>query len=69
MRTNEFLREIGMEIRIARIRKRLTIEQVGKICGLHPKTIMEIENGKGDSHILTYKRITDALGVQLRDIL
>jgi transcriptional regulator with XRE-family HTH domain len=69
MNNKEFLKSIGMELRIARIRKNMSQGQVSKIAGLHVMTISEIETGKSDGHILNYKRIADALGVALKHIL
>lgn len=69
MTNKEYLSQIGLEIRVARTRKRMTAKAVGKLCGLHESTISEIELGKNDAHILTYKRIADALGVSIKDFL
>ena len=42
---------------------------VCKLSGLEDKAISAVENGKKDSRILTYKRIADALNIDMKDIL
>ena len=69
MSHREYLKHVGMEIRIARVRQSLTQEQLGMKCGYLKTTISEIELGKRDSAILTYKRIVDALGMNMKDFL
>lgn len=65
---NEYLKKVGIELRVARIRKGLSCREVGELCKLNPQTINKMENG-ADALISSYKRATDALGVSLKDIL
>jgi transcriptional regulator with XRE-family HTH domain len=69
MNHKEFLKSIGMEIRIARVRKGLSQGKVASMTGLQVITISDLERGQLDSHILTYKRIADALGMDMKDFL
>lgn len=69
MTNKEFLEAIGIEIKVARVRKKMTIQQVAHITKLTVGSISLIEMGKKDSHILTYKRITDALEIDLKSLL
>lgn len=66
MTNEEFLTNIGMEFRIARVRKKLTIPQLAEKTGLSGNAISALENGKYDSHILTYKRLFDALEMDMK---
>ena len=69
MAHKEFLEKIGMEIKVSRIRKGLERKDVCKMTGLGIGTIHAIETGKKDSGILTYKRIIDALEMDIKNIL
>lgn len=69
MTDKEFLQALGMELRVARIRQKLSIQQLSDKTGLSKDCIGDIELGKNDSHILTYKRIAGALGVELSAIM
>lgn len=69
MTHKEFLKHAGMELRVARVRCNMTAKDVAKITGLSRVAILRVERGERDSHILTYKRIADALGVSMKDIM
>lgn len=58
-----------MEIRVARVRKFLSQGQVAMMIEMIIPIISDIELGKKDSRILTYKRIADALGMEMKDFL
>lgn len=69
MTNQEYLQSVGIEMKVARIRKGLSSKEVAKLSGLHESTISELERGIKDAHILTYKRIADALKVDLKTFL
>lgn len=69
MTNTDYLKTVGMEVRVARIRKGLSIREVAKLTGLCESSLNQLENGKHDVKILTYKRIADALGISIKDIL
>lgn len=69
MSNKEFLKKIGIEMKVSRIRKGLSLKEVGELTGLHQSTIGAIENGKKDAHILNYKRIADAVGVEIKNFM
>ncbi len=69
MTHKEYLKTIGMEFRIARIRQGLSSNDLSKITGMSPDSVLRLENGRSDAKILTMKRVADALGVSLKDIL
>lgn len=68
MSNTEFLQRIGMEMKIARVRKNLSIADISEITGLTNGAVSSIENGKTDSKMLTYKRIADALEIEMNQI-
>ena len=69
MENKEYLLNVGMEVKVARMRKRLTIKELGKLTGLSENAICQIEGGKKDFHILTIKRIADALELPVKDFM
>jgi transcriptional regulator with XRE-family HTH domain len=69
MTHKEFLKQVGLEIRVARIRKGLSANAVGEMTGLTGQTIWYIERGMKDTKILSYKRIADALQIDMKDFL
>lgn len=69
MTNEEFLKRLGMEFKVARIRKGLTQKEVGDLTGLSYQTCGLIEAGNVDAKILSYKRIADALGISMKDFM
>ena len=69
MSNKEFLKRLGMELKVARIRKGMSRVDVVKLTGVNPNTISLIELGKNDAKILTLKRMIDALGMDMKDFL
>ena len=69
MSHKEYLKSVGMEIRVARVRQGLTRAELVRRTGLNPNVITWVETGQTDAHILTYRRIIDALGMQMKDFL
>jgi DNA-binding XRE family transcriptional regulator len=69
MTHEEFLTHIGMEFKVARVRKNLTRPELSKLTGLSNNAIKSVEDGKQDCHILTYKRLFDALGMDFKVFL
>lgn len=65
----EFLQKIGVEIRIARFRKRVTQDELERISKVAHSTIGAMEKGKNDFHILVLKRIAEALEMDVKDLL
>lgn len=69
MTNQEYLSKVGIEVKVARIRKGLSVKDVSKLTGICKATIGQLEIGKHDAKILTYKRVADALGVTMKDFL
>lgn len=69
MTHSEFLKALGTEIKVSRIRVGMSADKLAKLTGLSRPCISDIELGKCDSKILSYKRIADALGISLKDLL
>ena len=69
MTNEEFLKRLGIELKVERVRQELSQQELAKLCGLDAQTCGDIERGKADSKILSYKRMADALGVELKDFM
>ena len=69
MTNTEFLKRVGMEIRVSRIRKGLSQQELADLSKMTSATIGDIENGKVDGKILSYKRISEALGKNIEEML
>jgi len=69
MSNREYLKHVGMEIRVARVRQGKSIADISRQTGLNPNVLSELELGKNDSQILTYKRVVEALGMDMKDFL
>jgi transcriptional regulator with XRE-family HTH domain len=69
MTNEEFLKHIGIEFKIARVRKNLSRPELAKLTNLSISAVQAVELGKSDSHILTYKRLFDALGMDMKVFL
>lgn len=68
MTHKEFLTQLGIEIQVARLRRKVTRQQLIKLTGLSDNCISSIENGKAGSSIVNYKRIADALGMKISEL-
>ncbi len=69
MTNTEYLKNVGMELKVARIRMDLSITQLAMLTGLNCGSLQRIERGKSDAKLLSLKRIADALSVSLKDIM
>lgn len=69
MSDQEYLEYVAMEFRLERTRQRLTQRELAKRSGLNQQTVYKIEDGKESWHILTLKKVADALGKPLKDFL
>ncbi|MGW5384410.1 helix-turn-helix domain-containing protein [Nocardia sp. NPDC003963] len=56
---------IGVEIRAARKRYRLTQEQLADLAGTSTRTVRDIERGTGATGIGTVAEVADVLGLML----
>ena len=69
MTNAEFLKRLGLEYKVSRIRNGLSRKQVAKTSGLTVETIGAIERGQVDAGILTLKRISEAIGRSIEEML
>jgi len=63
------LRQIGENVKAARLNTNLTQECLAELAGVHWQTVSNIENGKFPVLITTFARISQALGVSSNRLL
>lgn len=68
MEDKEFLKQLGLKLKCQRIMKEMSVQSASKQTGLHAGTILDIEKGTKDFHILNLKRLMNAYGVELKEI-
>lgn len=69
MTDSEFLQRLGMEVKIARTRKKLTQKELASLSGLGKSVIWLLEGGKHNIRITTLKRIAVAMEMKVNDLL
>jgi transcriptional regulator with XRE-family HTH domain len=60
---------LGSTIRSARLRRDMTQEELALETGLARKTIYQVEHGQTDPRLGTLRRIADAIGVEIADLV
>ncbi|WP_343703230.1 helix-turn-helix transcriptional regulator [Chitinophaga sp.] len=66
MKSNEdFLKELGERLKIARKKKGITIAELENLTGIHGTVISKIENGKKNIWITTLVRLAEGLEVKM----
>ena len=63
------LRLIGANVKAARAKADLTQECLAEIAGVHWQTVSYIENGRFPSSVITFAKISQALGVSPNRLL
>ncbi len=56
--------ELGENIKLARLRRKLSTEQVAERAGISRKTLYEIEGGRSNVTIGNYVQVLSALGLE-----
>lgn len=60
---NKILRELGQNIRLARLRRKLSTAQVAERAGISRPTLYDIERGKPNVSIGNYVQVLAVLGL------
>ena len=63
------LRVIGANVKTARHRANMTQECLAELADIHWQTVSNIENGKFPCQVMTFARISQALGVSADRLL
>ncbi len=67
-KTDKILKELGESIKLARLRRKLSAQQVAERAGIGRRTLYEIERGKPNVNIGNYAQVLSVLGL-LDDLL
>ena len=62
-------KKISLNIKIERIRKKLSQEQLSELANLSKNTIGNIERGEVSPTIATLEKIANALGIKFTDLV
>lgn len=65
----DWLREVGMRVRLARVAARLSQEELGERCGVSRVTVGSIERGDHPASVVAFRRLADALSVEIGQLL
>lgn len=60
---------VAMNLRVARAKANMTIDELSKKSGVGATTISFIENARKQTRLITLGKLADALGVELKDLL
>jgi len=69
MSENEFLVQLGQRIKKIRSEKNMTQLKLAAICDFEKASMSRIESGQTNTTILTLKKISQALGVDVHELL
>ncbi len=69
MTDKEFLKQLGLKLKCQRIMTELTVKDVAEKTGLYATTILEMEKGASNFHILNLKRIANVYGIELKEVI
>ena len=64
-----WLREVGMRVRLARVRRRLTQREAAAAAGISAATFSSVERADHVAGVLSYIWIARALGLSLSELL
>ena len=62
-------KQIGLNVKIARVKKGMTIQQLAKEAGMSVTTISRLERGASNARIFSLKKIADVLGIDVQTLV
>lgn len=65
---NQILDELGSNIKLARLRRKLSAEQVAERAGISRQALWRVEKGAGSVSMATYAQVLFVLGLE-KDLL
>jgi transcriptional regulator with XRE-family HTH domain len=69
MELSDFLTQMGLKVRAARKKAKMSQMKLGKLALLHHSSVSQIECGNAESKISTLIRIANVLNVDVKDFL
>jgi transcriptional regulator with XRE-family HTH domain len=65
----EWLAAVGMRVRLGRVARGESQQRLGDRCGVSRVTVGSIERGDHPASVTAYRRLADALGIDLARLL
>lgn len=69
MTDSEYLRAIGLNVKLARNRKGISSMELCKMCGIDRSGLSKVELGKSNPHMLTLRKIANTLSVDVKELI
>lgn len=63
------IKTLGQQVQELRLKKHLTQEKLAELASMHTVHVGQIEQGAREPRIKTLKKIADALGVRVKDLI
>jgi transcriptional regulator with XRE-family HTH domain len=64
-----YLSGVGLRIRLERVRRRISQDELARLAGVSRVTLGSIERGEHAATVLTYRKLARAFGVRLSELL
>lgn len=62
-------KEVGMNVKIVRVKANMTIQELAKKAGMSVTTISRLERGIGTARMFSINKIANALGIDVKTLL
>jgi len=69
MNNREYLKAMGVKIKTARNKRKITLTVLSSSTGIGITALSFLENGKSNPHLLTLKAIADVFNMDVKDFL
>lgn len=66
---SQFLEQLGQRVRTMRALRGMSRKVLAKVSGISERYIAQLESGKGNVSIVLLRRVSDAMGAHLEDLL
>ena len=65
----DFLEQLGQRVRTMRALRGMSRKVLAKVSGISERYIAQLESGKGNVSIVLLRRVSDAMGAHLEDLI
>ena len=62
-------KQVGINVKIARVKKNMTIQELAKKAGMSVTTISRLERGIGNARMFSLQKIADVLEVDVKSLI
>lgn len=60
---------VGMNVKIARVKKHMTIQELAKKAGMSVTTICRLERGIGNTRMFSINKVAEVLEVDVKELI